>query len=115
MKKSIFILVLISILACKKEDEPQPDNRTSATLKVIYRCSDPDGMNVWLTSTDQFYFNEHKNMPEYIFTGQVKNGQNIQGSASNSNFWGTTLIVVYAGDTLFNQTKITGNSFNIDL
>jgi hypothetical protein len=113
MKNSIFIILALVLLSCKKDD-PEP-NRPSSELKVIYRSEDPTGMNVWLTTDDQFYFNEHKAMSEFIFTQTIKSGQNVQGSVSSPNNNWKTIIVIFDNDTLYNQKKMTGHSFNIDI
>jgi hypothetical protein len=115
MKNTIFALLILLAFSCKEKEEPEPDNRTSAVLKVIYKSEDPTGMNVWLTTDDQFYFNTHKDTSEFVFTQTIKNKQNIQGSVSSPNGYWKTLIVIFNSDTLYNQKKSATNSFNIDI
>src|SRR5690348_15676393 len=98
MKSTIFAILILCLISCKKEDEPKPDNRTSGTLKVIYRSEDPTGMNAWLTTTDQFFFNTHRDTSEFIFSASIKTGQNIQGSVSSPNGYWKTLIVIFNSD-----------------
>jgi hypothetical protein len=113
MKNSIFVLLTLIVFSCKKDD-PEP-TRTSSQLKVIYRSEDPTGMNVWLTSNDAFYFNEHKDTSEFIFTQTIKNRQTIQGSVNSPNGYRKTLIVIFNNDTIYNKEMLSNHGFNIDI
>ncbi len=112
MRKIIFLLSIVVLIACKKKEEPAPI-KPSHELKVIYISEDPTGMNVWCTTTNKFYFNQHMSAGlDYTFTENIQEGQNIQASITSPSGYWKTMIVIFNSDTLYNVKSHSNHSFN---
>ncbi len=115
MKNIIFLLLVILSFSCKKKEDPAPV-KPSHELKIVYISEDPTGMNVWCTTTNKFYFNQHISAgTDYTFTQTIQEGQNLQASISSPNSNWKTMIVIFNSDTLYNVKSHSDHACNLDL
>ncbi len=115
MRIIILFISLIVVFSCKKKEDPQPV-KASHELKIVYKSEDPTGMNVWCTTTNKFYFNQHISAgTDYTFTQTIQEGQNLQASISSPSGYWKTMIVIFNSDTLYNQKKSSDHACNLDL
>jgi hypothetical protein len=115
MRILILFLSLTILFSCKKKEEDLDPIKPSYDLKIVYKSEDPTGMTVWCTTTNKFFFNEHKATSDYTFTQTIQAGQNLQASITSPSGYWKTMIVIFKSDTLYNVKSHSDHACNINL
>ncbi len=116
MKQIIFFILAISIISCKKKEEPTPEVKT-ATLEVYYVTEgDIPNTHYWFNYNNEKV--ENTTMPvsgTYQIIYQAEQKKNIQGSITNSTSARKQIKVVYNHDTIYSVRQMGNIAFNITL
>lgn len=111
MKKILFLIPLLIILACKKDDEPAAPVSKDATIEIEYSTLDTE-MDIWYNIGNNIVENTHKSTNYFKYTGSVRGAQTYHASIKPlNNGFRCKLLVKFDGDTLFFKDE-TGNGFS---
>lgn len=112
MKKILFLIPLLIILACKKDEEPAAPVSKDATIEIEYSTLDTE-MDIWYNIGNNIVENTHKSTNYFKYTSSVRGAQTYHASIdpTNGNYW-VTILVKFNGDTIKYKTQMGG--FSID-